>query len=156
MGYAIKTIQQLRPILQGFRKSKGLTQAGMAGFLGVKQQTYAELEANPAAASVERLFKVLRVLGVELILSPAPEGNANAGEPEPLASGSSLGAPTAGLAPGRQETAQGTPPKRRTARTTDSSPQHSAKLRPTAAASKTGSRDETSAPATGKDQREDW
>ncbi|WP_427309678.1 helix-turn-helix domain-containing protein [Cupriavidus sp. H39] len=75
MHYAIKTIHQLRPILQGFRKSRGMTQAMMAEHLGVKQQTYAELEANPAAASVERLLRVLRVLGVELVLSLAEAGD---------------------------------------------------------------------------------
>lgn len=71
MDFRIKTLSQLRPILVGFRKSAGLTQAGMAGHLGVTQQTYAQLEANPAAVSLERLFKVLRVLNVELVLSQA-------------------------------------------------------------------------------------
>ncbi|MFJ4292149.1 helix-turn-helix domain-containing protein [Cupriavidus sp. NPDC089707] len=80
MHYPVKTLSQLRPILQGFRKSRGLTQANMAAYLGVRQQTYAELEANPAAASVERLFKALRVLGVEMILSPAPDTDM---QPEP-------------------------------------------------------------------------
>ncbi|MCO4862227.1 helix-turn-helix domain-containing protein [Cupriavidus sp. WGlv3] len=74
MHYAIKTVHQLRPILQGFRKSRGMTQAVMAEHLGVTQQTYAELEANPAAVSVERLLRVLRVLGVELVLSQADAG----------------------------------------------------------------------------------
>jgi HTH-type transcriptional regulator / antitoxin HipB len=71
--YSVKTLGQLRPILQGFRKSAGLTQAMMAEQLGVTQQTYAQLEANPAAASLERLFKVLRVLNVELSLSTSDE-----------------------------------------------------------------------------------
>ncbi|XYI32429.1 HTH cro/C1-type domain-containing protein [Cupriavidus oxalaticus] len=82
MHYSIKTLSQLRPILQGFRKSRGLTQANMAAYLGVRQQTYAELEANPAAASVERLFKALRVLGVEMVLSPAADTDMQQ-EPEP-------------------------------------------------------------------------
>jgi HTH-type transcriptional regulator / antitoxin HipB len=68
--YSVKTLSQLRPILQGFRKSAGMTQAMIAAQLGVTQQTYAQLEANPAAASMERLFKVLRVLGVEMALTP--------------------------------------------------------------------------------------
>jgi HTH-type transcriptional regulator/antitoxin HipB len=41
----------------------------MASHLGVTQQTYAQLEANPATVSVERLFKVLRVLQVDLKLT---------------------------------------------------------------------------------------
>jgi HTH-type transcriptional regulator/antitoxin HipB len=48
-----------------------MTQAMVAGQLGVTQQSYAQLEANPAAVSVERLHKALRVLGVSLVLSPA-------------------------------------------------------------------------------------
>lgn len=69
MDYPVRTLSQLRPILQGFRKSAGLTQAVMASRLGVTQQTYAQLEANPAAASVERLFRVLRALDVDLTLA---------------------------------------------------------------------------------------
>lgn len=69
MDYAIKTPSQLRPILQGFRKSAGLTQAAVADLLGITQQSYARLEANPAAASVERIFKVMRLLNVDLRLS---------------------------------------------------------------------------------------
>ncbi|CAG4888970.1 helix-turn-helix transcriptional regulator [Paraburkholderia saeva] len=68
MDYPIKTLTQLRPILRGFRKAAGLTQAAMAGRLGITQQSYAQLEANPALASVERLFKVMRMLDVEMCL----------------------------------------------------------------------------------------
>ncbi len=69
MDYPVRTLSQLRPILQGFRKAAGLTQAVMASRLGVTQQTYAQLEANPAAVSVERLFRVLRALDVDLTLA---------------------------------------------------------------------------------------
>jgi HTH-type transcriptional regulator/antitoxin HipB len=69
VDYPIKTLNKLRPILLGFRKAAGLTQATMASHLGVTQQTYAQLEANPAAVSAERLFKVLRVLDVDLTLA---------------------------------------------------------------------------------------
>lgn len=69
MNYPVATLDQLRPILIGFRKSRGLTQAALAARLGVAQQTYAQLEANPATASVERLFRLLRVLGVELVFA---------------------------------------------------------------------------------------
>lgn len=68
--YPIKTLNQLRPLLLGFRKANGLTQKDVSERLGVTQQTYARLEANPASASIERLFKVFTVLGVEITLSP--------------------------------------------------------------------------------------
>lgn len=67
--YPLKTLSQLRLYLIGFRKVKNLTQADVAERLGVTQQTYARLEANPASASIERLFRVFCVLGIEMVLS---------------------------------------------------------------------------------------
>ncbi|EFM20668.1 MULTISPECIES: helix-turn-helix transcriptional regulator [Pantoea] len=67
--YPIKTLSQLRPLLIGFRKANGLTQKDLSERLGVTQQTYARLEANPARASIERLFKIFTLLGVEMTLS---------------------------------------------------------------------------------------
>jgi HTH-type transcriptional regulator/antitoxin HipB len=75
--YPIKTLSQLPLILKSFRKEKGLTQAAIAERLGITQQSYAYFEANPAAATLERLFLVLRMLDVEISLdqtSPAPSG----------------------------------------------------------------------------------
>lgn len=71
MDYPVKTISQLRPLLQGFRKQAGLTQAAMAQKLDISQQSYAALEANPGAASFERVFTVLRLLDVNVALAPA-------------------------------------------------------------------------------------
>jgi HTH-type transcriptional regulator/antitoxin HipB len=69
--YPLKTLNQLRPLLLGFRKANGLTQKDVSERLGVTQQTYARLEANPASASIERLFKVFSILGVEISFSSA-------------------------------------------------------------------------------------
>lgn len=85
MDYPISTLSQLRPILQGFRKKAGLTQAAVANQLGITQQSYAQIEANPASTSVERLYRVLRLLDVDLTLVPraadrSPAGNAGAGD----------------------------------------------------------------------------
>lgn len=67
--YPLKTLNQLRPLLVGFRKANGLTQKDVSERLGVTQQTYARLEANPGSASIERLFRVFTILGVEMTLS---------------------------------------------------------------------------------------
>lgn len=67
--YPLKTLSQLRPLLVGFRKAKGLTQKDVSERLGVTQQTYARLESNPASASLERLFRVFNVLGIEMVFS---------------------------------------------------------------------------------------
>ena len=39
--FPIKTLNQLRPVLIGFRKIKGFTQKDVSERLGVTQQTYA-------------------------------------------------------------------------------------------------------------------
>lgn len=83
VDYPLKTVSQLRPLLLGFRKKSGLTQEKLAQRLGISQQSYAAFEAHPAAASVERLFRVLRLLSVDMRLlsteadlAPAPRAAA--------------------------------------------------------------------------------
>lgn len=87
--YTVRTPQQLPALLQGFRKSAGLTQAEAATRLGQTQQTLSALERNAAQVSVSRLLKLLNVLGVELVLRPSRTsvGNAKgiAREPDPAA-----------------------------------------------------------------------
>lgn len=69
--YPLNTLNQLRPLLIGFRKANGLTQKDLSGRLGVTQQTYSRLEANPASASIERLYKVFSILGVKISFTSA-------------------------------------------------------------------------------------
>jgi HTH-type transcriptional regulator/antitoxin HipB len=78
VNYPIKTLGQLPLVLKGFRKLRGLTQAAVAERLGITQQSYAYFEANPATATLERLFTVLRLLDVEISLDQA----ASTGMPE--------------------------------------------------------------------------
>ncbi|MBW1254200.1 helix-turn-helix domain-containing protein [Pantoea allii] len=59
--YPLKTLGHLRTVLIGFRKANGWTQKELSKLLGVTQQTYARLEANPASASFDRLFKVFSI-----------------------------------------------------------------------------------------------
>ncbi len=66
--FPVRLLNQLRPLLIGFRKSKGLTQRELSARLGVTQQTYARLEANPSKASLQRLYNVFNILGVEISL----------------------------------------------------------------------------------------
>jgi HTH-type transcriptional regulator/antitoxin HipB len=69
MSYVINTPAQLKPILVGFRKSKGMSQKDMAEKLNVSQQAYQALESNPQSVTLERLMKVLNILSVKLHLS---------------------------------------------------------------------------------------
>lgn len=83
MFYPIKTLSQLPLILRAYRKVHHLTQTALAEKLGISQQSYAQLEANPAKASVERLFKVLLALNVEWILGDGPAAEPTAASASP-------------------------------------------------------------------------
>ena len=78
MIYSIKTLDQLPLFIKAFRQEKGLTQLAMAEQLGISQQAYARFEGKPHLATLERLFFVLRILGVEISLEWAKQivGNA--------------------------------------------------------------------------------
>lgn len=68
MRLHVRTLEQLKPILVGYRRLARLTQADLAEKLGITQQSYAQIEADPSRTSVERLFVVLRLLNVEIVL----------------------------------------------------------------------------------------
>jgi len=67
--YHLRTAEQLSILLQAFRRESGLTQSEVALRLGVTQQTYSTLERHAERVGVARLLKLLRILGVELVLS---------------------------------------------------------------------------------------
>lgn len=70
--FPVRIPQQLPPLLQGFRKTAGLTQANVAARMGITQQTLSAMERNASQVSVSRLLKLLGVLGVELVLRSQP------------------------------------------------------------------------------------
>ena len=69
-GYPIKTPQQLGAVLQGFRKQRGLTQPQVAHVSGLVQSAASELELNCSTASLNRIFKLLAALDLELVVQP--------------------------------------------------------------------------------------
>ncbi|OKY25210.1 hypothetical protein BI291_04180 [Thalassotalea sp. PP2-459] len=66
VNYTINTLDQIKPILVGFRKSNGLSQKALAEKLGISQQSYQTLESAPQKVTIERLFKVLSMLDIKL------------------------------------------------------------------------------------------
>jgi len=66
VNYTINTIDQIKPILVGFRKSNGFSQKALAEKLGISQQSYQTLESAPQKVTIERLFKVLAILDIKL------------------------------------------------------------------------------------------
>ena len=71
MDYPLQLSAQLRQILKSLRKSRGLTQEGLAQRLGLVQSRVADIEAHPGAVSVEQLLQVLTVLGAQWVVRDA-------------------------------------------------------------------------------------
>src|SRR5262249_42507593 len=97
-------------MLKAFRKSAGLTQAGLAGLLGIPQQTYGALEANPGSASTERVLRVLRILKVDMSLSWSVRPRRTAPRtPSPAAAGKRPQAPQAPRSAGQPKAVAAAP-----------------------------------------------
>jgi len=83
MDFPIGFADQLKQHVRALRRVRGLTQQELASKLGVVQSRVAEIEANPAAMSVEQLFRLLAVLDVQLVLrdkSPTPTARKGGGK----------------------------------------------------------------------------
>jgi len=111
VDYSVKTLSQLRPVLRGFRKAAGLTQAMIAERLGITQQSYAQFEADPAAAGVERLFKVLRLLNAGITLSQDEPSLARAAPVAKMASSNRVSASRPAASKAATKAAPETAPK---------------------------------------------
>ena len=68
--YVIRTPQQLGPVLQGYRKAHGLTQARVGQTVGLPQSEISKLELDSSSTSLGRIFKLLAALDLELVVRP--------------------------------------------------------------------------------------
>jgi HTH-type transcriptional regulator / antitoxin HipB len=66
--YPVRIPQQLPRLLQAFRKQAGLSQKELGKLLGVTQQRVSDLERSAHSMSVSTLWRILTILGVELVL----------------------------------------------------------------------------------------
>jgi len=71
--FPVRIIDQLPVYLKAFRQQAGLTQAQAAQHLGVSQQVFSSLERHPEKVSVGRLYRLLRILEVQMVLSSRSE-----------------------------------------------------------------------------------
>ncbi len=68
MEYLVRTVDQLGPILQAFRKELGLSQRDLAHRIGVTQQALSLLEGAPERAGFQRLMSLFAALEIEVVL----------------------------------------------------------------------------------------
>ena len=76
MNHPVATAPQLRAVLKGLRKARGLSQAQVGQLLGVNQKRAACIEAAPGVTSFDQIARLVTALGgrlvVELPDTPAP------------------------------------------------------------------------------------
>ena len=77
----LATTSQLGTLLQGARKSLKLTQAELAGRLGLSQRRLSELERAPGTLSVDQLMALCAQLGLQLSVQSRAEATKTPGEP---------------------------------------------------------------------------
>jgi HTH-type transcriptional regulator/antitoxin HipB len=68
MDYPVKNPSQLGQVLQGFRHAKRITQQAAGSRIGLPQSAISLLESNPSRSSVEKLFKYLSALELDVFV----------------------------------------------------------------------------------------
>lgn len=77
MNYPVATSPQLRAVLRGLRKSRGLSQAQVGQLLGVNQKRAARIESAPGVTSFDQIARLAAALGGRVVIevpdaSPPP------------------------------------------------------------------------------------
>jgi len=72
MNYPVPTSLQLRAILRGLRKSRGLNQTQVGRLLGVNQKRAARIENAPGITSFDQISRLVAALGGRLVIE-APD-----------------------------------------------------------------------------------
>jgi HTH-type transcriptional regulator/antitoxin HipB len=68
MNYSVTTSLQLRAVLRGMRKARGLTQAQAGQLLGVNQKRAARIERAPGVTSFDQIARLVAALGGRLVI----------------------------------------------------------------------------------------
>ena len=75
MQQIIRTSNQLGQVLQGRRKSLGLSQTELGASAGISQKRQSALELAPERITVERLLRLLAALDFELVIQEKSPGD---------------------------------------------------------------------------------
>ncbi|MBX7123357.1 MAG: helix-turn-helix domain-containing protein [Opitutaceae bacterium] len=73
MDYPINTAAQLRAVLRGLRKARGLSQADTGTRIGVNQKRIARIEAAPEVTSFDQIARIVSALGGRLVIQDLTE-----------------------------------------------------------------------------------
>jgi HTH-type transcriptional regulator/antitoxin HipB len=68
--YSIKAPNQLGPVLQGYRRERGLTQKEVGAKVGMTQKAVSKIELDPSRTGLSLIFKILAALDLEIVVRP--------------------------------------------------------------------------------------
>jgi HTH-type transcriptional regulator/antitoxin HipB len=87
MDFPVNTPGQLKAVLRGLRKSRGLSQAALGTRLGVNQKRVARIEAAPGVTGFDQISRFASALGARLVIQDpgvaSPAITATTGKPPP-------------------------------------------------------------------------
>lgn len=75
MEQIARNAKQIGAAVRRARRSRKLTQAGLAGKVGVRQATVSSLEAGEAGTKLSTLMDALAALGLELVVRVRESGS---------------------------------------------------------------------------------
>lgn len=75
--HAARTPQALGAVLRGYRREMRLTQQAVGERAGLLQAAISQLESDPGTSSLERIYRVLSALDLELVIRPRQQPNAD-------------------------------------------------------------------------------
>lgn len=67
-AFPVRTSRQLGAILRGYRRERKLTQKSVGLTAGLRQSALSQLESDPGPSSLDRIFRVLSALDLELVV----------------------------------------------------------------------------------------
>jgi HTH-type transcriptional regulator/antitoxin HipB len=70
MDKALRSAQDIGPLVRFLRKSENLTQEQLSKITGIKQQTISAIESGTQEASLKTIFTLLSTLNLELAVRP--------------------------------------------------------------------------------------
>lgn len=88
MNYRVDTAIQLRAVIKGLRKTRGLSQAALGQLLGVNQKRIAKIETDPGVTSWNQIARLISALGGKIAIQDASSTPADGTAPSSSADSS--------------------------------------------------------------------
>ena len=80
MTHRVDTPEQLKAVLRGLRRARGLNQTETGALIGVSQRRIASIEANPGGTAFDQITRLVLALGGHVAFEYQRDGDDALGE----------------------------------------------------------------------------